>query len=305
MRCRFSTLLLSDTGEGKTFQVGLLALWWFKKTGGYIDPISKVAFGGERTLLYTGDFGGWTTVQPLINLGIIQLVDLTQFDLPFDWLDKIAQCRMPLDGTNWVTPEAAGFNIGHYAYDSGTTFAHLLMNNLSSGGAGAPVGGQPGIKFKQGDTEVANNNQAHYQIAQQSVLKAVAKSQLHTDGLVTWTFRLRRAESDTGGQLIGPQIAGSALTPEMPAWFTYCFRILKETSLAGSKVVLYWDHHLDKGSATKVLANGRVPVGANEPAAVQEPAHAPKMIEQLQLLEAEGMAAVIAACPPPAGVETL
>ncbi len=299
-RCAFSTILLSDTGEGKTTQIGAMALWHFKRTGGFIDPQAQKAVGGQRTVLYSGDFGGWGVVKPLIALGIIRLIDLTQFPNIFELLDTIASCKVPNAAGEWVE---AGPEIGHFAYDSGTSLAHLSMLDLSNQAAnGGNVGGAPGYKFKSGDFTVAGSTQTHYNVAQNAILKAVAKSQVSTPGLVTWTFRLRRAEGDMGA-IVGPQIAGSALTPELPAWFNYCFRLSKVVQFGQpNKVILYNDQHVDSSNpTTKVLANGRVPLGATPPDVIQDPANVPKMIELLEAADAESLAAITKSCPPPTG----
>jgi hypothetical protein len=302
-RCKFSSLLLSDTGEGKTTQIGSMALWHFKKTGGFFQ--GDTAIGGQRTVLYAGDFGGWSGIQGLIDLGIITLVDLTQVvdaneeSHPFDWLDKIARCLIWTEEDGWTTPPGS---YTHFAYDSGTTMAYLLLENLRNRAAkGENIGGGPGYKVTDGDVVVAANNQTHYGIVQAAILKAVAKSQMSTEGLITWSFRLRRTEAEGGEQIIGPQVAGGAMTPELPAWFTYTFRLAKQVQLGQpTKVVLYYDHHIDPNNPkARTLANGRVPIGVEPPPPTQDPASVPKMLDLLREKAEQSKAAIIAACPPP------
>src|SRR5689334_8721312 len=69
-----SILLFGNTGSGKTAQIGELAEYYFKKDK-------------KTTRLYAADPGGWITIDPYIELGIIELVPYFG-DNPWFWIDN-------------------------------------------------------------------------------------------------------------------------------------------------------------------------------------------------------------------------
>lgn len=297
-KCKASIMLLSDSGEGKTYQLGELAKWWFRRTGGSFNAkTGQLSAEGERTTLYSGDLGGWSTVAPIIKLGIIQLVDLTQLPMPFVWLDKISAGLVPLTqgGVNTWVPPAPMYT--HNAYDSMSSMSKLVMLDLAAQTAkGANIGGGASYKFTQGTgadmLTIASNNQTHYGMAQNRILKAIAESQLSTNGLVTWTARIRRSDEEGMAAIIGPDIAGKAMIGELPGWFTYTFHLAQEVMLGQpNKHVLYFEDHIDKSAPTsKALANGRIPAGIKTLIPTrQEPADVPKLLDMIANAHAESL----------------
>ena len=283
MRARFSILLVGDSGDGKTTQLGELALWLFKTTGGTYDAKTKQAVGGLRTRLYSCDLGGWHSIKHLVNLGIIEVVDISLMDQPFHALNKAALGLTPLPLTGKWHDDRAG--IGLFAYDSATGISHHLMLDLAKAGAkGTNVGGAPGMKFTQGDLTIASNNQSHYGLAQSAVIRAMVDSQLTTDQIVCWTARIRRGEDEGLAPIIGPALAGKAMTADVPAFFTYTFRLGTEVLAPGQKPLhtLYYDDHKDPSAPTaKVLGNARLPLGKASDAMPQkiQPASVVKILE--------------------------
>ena len=63
-RCKSSTLLYADTGEGKTAQIGGLAKHFFRTTG-------------LKTRYYTAEPGASDTIEHLVEAGIVDIFDLT------------------------------------------------------------------------------------------------------------------------------------------------------------------------------------------------------------------------------------
>jgi hypothetical protein len=285
--CLVSTLLVSDSGEGKTYQLGEIATWWFRKTGGKYEKGQLT--GGQRTILYAADFGGWSVIKPAVTLGIVHLVNLTNRELSFQWLDRISRGLIPgeLDGPQmpWGPPPAAMFgDAPHYAYDSMTSMANIQMLALAAKSAsGQNIGGGSGYKFTEGDMTIASNNPTHYNLTQNAIMRAVANSHFATVGPVTWTARLRRTEEEGMAPVLGPQIAGKAMTPELPAWFTYTFRLAQEVTMGAANVhVLYHEDHKDMTApGAKVLANSRMPKGAVALPPKQVPADVPKMLDAI------------------------
>jgi hypothetical protein len=228
------------------------------------------------------------TIQPLINLGVIQIVDCTDFARPFEWLNKIVQGMIPGPEGKWVnglTPE-----IGMIAFEGLTGFGELLMQDLADQTAkGANIGGGSNISFVQGDTKVGGNNQAHFGVVQSRLSSGVAQSQRLPVDIVCWTALARRGQDqDTMGTILGPQAVGKALTSEIPRWFQLCFRLM---AVPGNPVLktkdeyrLYLRDHNDLTAAgAKSLGNDRVPMDASPLPEYISPA---SVVKALQLIDA-------------------
>jgi len=292
-------MLLADSGEGKTYQIGELAKWWFRRTGGSFDAkTGALTPAGQRTLLYSADMGGWATIAPLVKLGVIRLVDLTQIALPFIWLENISNGKVPgmVGGSLIWSPLPV--DIGHTAYDSMSSMSKLIMLDMAEqAGRGSNIGGGASYKFVQGTgaeaLTISSNNQTHYGVAQGRILKAIAQSQMAHEGLVTWTARIRRSDEEgTTQQLIGPDIAGKAMISELPGWFTYTFRLAQKVQLGQpNKHVLYFEDHIDKTSpGAKVLANGRIPANVQKQIpAEQDPANVAALLDLIAQAHVESL----------------
>ncbi len=295
-------MLLADSGDGKTYQIGELAKWWFRRTGGSFDPkTGTLSAAGERTILYSADMGGWSTIAPIIKLGLIKLVDLTQHELPFVWLDKVAHGLVPVTMGGTTTWVPAGAEFTHRAYDSMSSMSKLVMQDLAGQAAkGSNIGGGASIKFTQGAgaemLTIASNNQTHYGIAQGRLLKAIAESQQATAGLVTWSARIRRSDEEgVTQQMIGPDIAGKAMIGELPGWFTYTLRLAQRVQMnQPNRHVLYFEDHVDKTApGAKALANGRIPAGIQTKIpAEQDPANVPALLDLIAKAHVESLEAL-------------
>jgi GTPase SAR1 family protein len=97
-RCKASILLYGDSGDGKTALIGELAEYLFRTE-------RKV------TRLYNADPGGWATIQPYVNLGIIELIDCLAIPQPWEWLDAISRGKVPT--RNEQRARATGLDPGH------------------------------------------------------------------------------------------------------------------------------------------------------------------------------------------------
>lgn len=266
-------LLFGPTGAGKTALIGELAEYYY------------VNCGRKRTRLYTADRGGWETIQPYINLGVIELVPL--FGDTFVWVDKAVQ-GYKVENGKWVPgvdPE-----IAMYAFEGFTSISDALMTWMAQASSrGVNIGGSGSFNFTAGEgtdrIKVGTNNMGHYSVAQQQCFEKSTQSQ-YLPGTVLWTAGDRRGEDDVAGGVVGPQLAGKALTGEVPRWFKYTFRIATEVQPGqDAKHVLYTDSHVEMASKgmSKGIANARVPLAGAEvkvPTRI-EPASLVKVFELL------------------------
>ena len=242
-------LLFGPTGSGKTAQIGELAEYYYKN-------------GHKITRLYSADRGGWETIKPYVELGIIEAIPM--FGEPWNWIDHAVKGDKLQNG-KWVPGIDA--NVAMYAYEGMTSMADSVMSWMAEASArGVNIGGGGSFSFNvkgDGDKQVkiGSNNMAHYSVAQQQVYEKSTQSQF-LPGTILWTAGDRRGEDDANGGVIGPQIAGKAMTGEAPRWFKYTWRLGVEV-MPGSPAshVLYTDRHMEmNGKLAQGISNSRVPL---------------------------------------------
>lgn len=270
-------MLFGTTGSGKTAQIGELAEWYF-------------ATQKKKTRLYTADRGGWITIQPYVELGIIEVVPL--FDDPWLWVNHAVKGDKVVDG-KWVP--GVDPHIAMYAFEGMTSIADAVMSWMAqASGRGVNIGGQGAMNFKvsQGtgkDLEsitIGTNNMAHYGVAQQQVYEKATESQ-YLPGTIFWTAGDKRTEDDANGGVVGPQVAGKAMTAEVPRWFKYTLRIATE-AMAGTAVkhVLHLEDHIEMNARmARAMSNSRTPLAGADVApmpSIIEPASIVKFLELTQ-----------------------
>jgi hypothetical protein len=255
-KCRESICLYGDTGSGKTYQEGELAEYTYRTER-------------KRTRLYGADPGGWATLQPLINAGIIEAVDCTDFfDKPWELVNNITRGAVVKGGKLVVDP-AANEDIQVFCYEGITSLGNTLMLDMQDKSArGVNIGGGGAFSFQDGDFKVGSNNQSHYQQAQSRLYHAVIQSQRLAGKTIVWTAAARRGEDpDNKGVIIAPQAPGKAINAEIPQWFVYTFHLidlpLDMVTKTKAEYRLYLQDAKDPiNPGAKILANCRLPPGA-------------------------------------------
>lgn len=257
--------MFGDSGAGKTTQIGELAKYRYK-----LDK--------SRTLIHSADMGGYDSIMPLVRLGV---VEVRTFDPAVDsiwtWIDT-------------AVTNAEGFGV--VAFDSATSMSESLLQSCAQlSASGQDIGGRPAPKFKikgQGDKtlNIGSNVDSHYMVVQSFMLDKIWKSTwMHRGGVdVVWTFSVHRGEKADETPVLGPKLAGKALTAAIPKWFNYTFRIASIPTLDGApEHVLYLQEQSDISGAVS-FGNSRYPLDATTalPASIK-PA---SIIEALTLIEA-------------------
>jgi hypothetical protein len=264
-----SILLYGDSGDGKSTLLGEFAEWIYKTTK-------------KRTRLYSADRGGVETVRPYIELGIIELIQLDGD--PWVWLNSVVRGKIKEAG-KWVN--GVKDDIGFYAFESMTSMADEFMSSLAKkAGQGLNVGGGANVSFKVNEGAdtlmISGNNMSHYNVTQMRLVEEIWESQ-KLPGWTAWTAAVKRDEDpNASGKILGPAIAGKALTAEVPRWFTYSFRVaaIPPQGTTPERHILYMGDHTDMGSGNaKGLGNSRNPLDAPKLPVTIEPASLVKAIE--------------------------
>jgi hypothetical protein len=264
------------SNAGKTAQIGELTEHVFVKTG-------------KKTRLYTGDRGGTHTVQPYIDLGLLEVVELGDRN-PWVWLDKASKGYI-FEGGKWILDEKRNANIGLYAFESMRGLAETLMLHMAQEASkGVNIGGGANVSFVQqadGETlRISGNNQAQFGIVQARITEAVWTSQKLDADFIVWTSSVSKDDDiNAGGKVIGPDVIGKALTTEVPRWFDRTFRLDVLPAQGGKpeRHVLYMGTHADVNAGNAAgLGNIRKPLDAPDLAQlVIEPASIVKALELL------------------------
>jgi hypothetical protein len=270
---------------GKTAQLGELAEYVKVKTG-------------LKTLLYWIDKGGLGPIMPLINLGVIDLV-LQEETSPWLFMNKASTGHVRDGKGKWVKADLSQYGLG--AFESMTGFSDAFMNDLADQSAkGLSVGGASNVSFTiQSDGEslkIGGNNMGHYNVVQNRILDEVWRSQKLPLPYIYWTASLSRDEDpNASGKVLGPAIAGKAMTAEMLRQFDLTFRIDCLPAQAGKpeRHILYLGNSVDLAAGNAItLGNTRVPMGAKELPSSIEPASLTKALDLIEKAEAEAMEAI-------------
>ncbi len=275
-------LLYGRTRAGKTSQIGELAKYVRMKLG-------------KKTLLYSIDKGGLGPINPYIKANVIDAVTQDGTD-PWIFMNKAAQGHVrKADGKGWEPAKLEDY--GLVAFESLTGFSDAFMMDLAAKSAnGLNVGGSANVNFTVSDgtesLKIGGSNMGHYNVVQTRILDEFLKSQKLNVPFILWTASATRDEDpNASGKVIGPAVAGKALTSELPRHCDLCFRI-DCTPAQGAKPeehILYMGNSVDlaAGNATS-LGNTRVPMGAPDLPAIIKPASVVEALKKIE--EAENLA---------------
>ena len=251
-------LLYARTGAGKTTQIGNLA-----------EDINITT--GKKTRLYTADRGGNDTIQPYIDLGIIEVEPIGETN-PWIWLNKIVQGQVKRNG-KWVLDKALNAQFGMMAFESAHAIANLLKLDMERKAAqGINIGGDTNTSFDVTDGEDkmkigTTKGFQKFSIPQARLWEEIMMSHRIDTDYILWTAGLNKGDDDvnSGAKIIGPDILGNALTPKLPMDFHYTFRMDVEPGKGGAapKHVLYLGTQQDVNAGNAMaLGNIRRPLDA-------------------------------------------
>lgn len=223
---------------------------------------------GKDTLIYSIDKGGIGPIIPLIDLGIITLVSQDDTD-PWVFMNKLSNGQVRDEKGKWVPADMSRY--GMVAGESLTGFSDAFMNDLAQMSArGINVGGAANVSFTVTDgaesLKIGGNNMGHYNVVQTRILDELWRSQRLPVPFVVWTAGQSKDEDqNAGGKVIGPAIAGKAMTAELLRHFDLSFRLDCTPSKGGlgEEHILYLGNNLDLAAGNAIgLGNTRVPLGA-------------------------------------------
>lgn len=256
--------LIGDSGSGKTTQAGELAKYVYKTRS-------------KKSILHTSDRGGYDSIAPLVRKGIVEVDELGQTDDPCYWINQA------------VSGAKSKSDTGLEIFDSGTSMSDILLTYWAK--SDFQIGQQRTQKFTINPGQsgqrmtVALNNEAHYGLVQQFMLDQIRTSTwLIKKGIdVVWTFSLFRGEDQDRTPILGPKLAGKALTPFLPKEFRYTFRITSIPQEGAAPIHrLYLTEHPELAGLGHSFGNARYPLGGKPLPAYVEPASLPDALKLIQ-----------------------
>lgn len=246
-----SVLLYADTGAGKTAQIG--------------EASEHVALAtGKKTLLYTADRGGIETIRPHIAAKIVEVENLLQGD---PWIAINAAAlgqRYDASTKTWKAADLTDF--GLLAFESMSSMADVVRLAMTKENAeGRGVGGKAAFTLKRGTGadafNISSNTMVDYSVVQAFITEKAWQTQALGRPII-WTSHISRStDEENNAPVVGPVVAGKALTTVVPRWFTYTFR-LEAVPVPGARPrhLLYIEEHTDTG--LKGFGNARIPLAS-------------------------------------------
>jgi hypothetical protein len=253
--------LIGDSGSGKTTQAGEYAKYVYKTRK-------------KKTVLHTCDRGGYDSISALERKGILIPDIYTPDQDPWIWINR-AVSGFPNDP-----------DIGADVFDSGTSMGDLLLAACRN--SDFQVGQQKTQKFTvargSANLTVNLNNEAHFGVVQGFMLENIRKSTwlIEQGRDVIWTFVLLRDEAQDRTPILGPKVAGKALTPFLPKEFRYTFRLDSQPQQDAPPIHrLYLSEHPELAGLGHSFGNARYPLGVTPLPPYIEPASLPEAMEMI------------------------
>lgn len=242
----------------------------------------------KKSRVYTADRGGTGPLQPLVDLGVLEIIEQKDTDI---WMFLSKACKGCVRDSQGKWVPGNNTNLGMIGFESMTAFGDGLMASLAEKSAnGLNVGGGANVSFTvSGDGEslkIGGSNMAHYNVVQTRITEECWASQKLPAEYVVWTASVSRDDDGTSAtKVLGPAVVGKALTHEVPRWFENSFRLDCIPAQGGKpeRHILYLGNSLDLASGNAVsLGNTRIPLHGKPLPATIEPA---SLVTALQLIE--------------------
>lgn len=227
---RIFDLYYGQSGTGKSRAAAQVAIQIHKQTG-------------KKVRVCVGD-GSLQTYAPLINAGIVEGMEYTHREWPFDVCQRITEGWFPADpfdpSSPLIEPEKNGANdIGGYIIEGAAVMGAYAMSGLKGGLAwlsahGHKIGQDTPYEIPQGDTDAkgnftsgpktkfGGNPMAHYNVAQKLVTDSVQRSK-SLSRYVIWTTHEQTNDPEKNQLVkelvVGPEVVGRSLTASFQRMF--------------------------------------------------------------------------------------
>lgn len=214
-KCRESILLYGVSGAGKTTQGQEFAAAVQKRTS-------------RKTRLVSCTGGGWTSIQPVVELGLIEPLFVPDRDFPVETIDKLSKGYWPEHPADPLSPllppekQKDWKDVGGVMFDSLTEMCAWMMTGAVAREAAGQIkiSAQP-IRFQDGATQFGTPSIAHFGVFQGRIEDCVRNSKGLDGRYILWTaLELKSVDVELSKlPVYGPDIIGKAKTAVAGAWF--------------------------------------------------------------------------------------
>ena len=229
------------------------------KSSGVAALIEKVFRETRKEFrIYVGDGSAATYIDwGLVDVGAVHLCDYTIRDWPVTTLQQICMGMWPEDVNDpnsklrKLTPAELAKTAG-WVFEGLSVASAYLMGNSKGGfaeqaGRGVKIGQDSPISIKDLETNatggyvqgsgpgtvVGGNPPSHYNVAQRQMVTNIERTK-QLPGLVVWTAHERAGEdSVTAEKVIGPEVAGKALSAGLSKMFNATLHFTIATKVTG------------------------------------------------------------------------
>ncbi|MFA5352631.1 MAG: hypothetical protein WC291_00210 [Thermodesulfovibrionales bacterium] len=216
-KCKESIMVYGISGSGKTTQGQELAKFVHRELH-------------KKVRLVSTSGGGWTSIQPAIDAGLVTPTYVRTRPHPVETLNRLTQGWWPEDPDDPESPllpiekQKDWEDVGGLMFDGATESADWLMSYIvreEAAGRMKSSAQNLAANFKDGDTSFGTPGLAHYGNIQQRMEDFVTNSKGIQGIYVMWTALELKATDDEGTKLpmYGPDICGKKKTSKAPAWF--------------------------------------------------------------------------------------
>lgn len=234
-----------ESGTGKSTAALEVALRAHLETGKTIRVF--VGDGSAATYEATG----------LVDEGVIKLVDYSIFDYPMTTMQRICEGWVPEDSqdpqSKWVQLSLKELaETCAWIYEGASVGGRYVMGMTPGGLAwraaqGEKIGQDSPISIiEPSKLKIGGNPMSHYNVAQNHMMQSMLRSKRFVSmfkAFVIWTAHERQADDQTnGGSVIGPEVAGKALTVNLSRDFNNTLHFTTAT-----KAVRGQEGHTGKG----------------------------------------------------------
>lgn len=221
--------------------------------------------GGEETIYAAIDQGE-------IPEAAIDILDYTALPFANETCQMVVEGKL-YDGKKWLDTDMS--HVGLFVFEGLTAMANYLMIELADKAAKGEgkFGQDTPIMYTSGQRKVGGNPPSHFGIVQRDILRLVEETR-RLPGWVIWTAHERESEDkETQEKLVGPDVAGKALTGKIGGSFGNTLHLDSASRIAKMKDPLngkdismpilerraYFTEHYDPDGLTlkKYFANNR------------------------------------------------
>lgn len=245
-----SLLIYGETQTGKTSLIGRIAREHYARTG-------------KITRLILCDEGGPSAIQPEIDEGIIQVVDMMGDEQPQSNLMWLAKGHFPGADGRIDQKRQQLENVGIVALDSLSSAAAMIINYFIQSGVKISQD-IVGLREEQG-LRFGNAAQSHYGATHSYILQLItAMASLPVDRVIHTALESKAQDVIDNSIILGPMIIGRALTGVIPNRMNRILHLEIAPSADGKErqYRIYFQPHIDSVLRKTWPANLRLPLDA-------------------------------------------